>query len=210
MCKPVLIVLLYLGDISMKPCYVMALAALAGMALACARPLGPDDQPITEGPAGRTYTNRSLGFQITIPSPLDASWGLSVQTLHHTGVLADGTSLSLFITGPRGRGDFQPTFTLDPYPVSRNVALADVGVQVAQGFAANYRNYRETAHRGIEVAGGPAERWTFTAQTSSRADRYTVTLVLNGRLAYLLQGNGIEGYYPTDVYESILKTFKFL
>ena len=194
----------------MKPCSVATLAVLAGMAFACARPLGPDDQPITEGPAGRTYTNRSLGFQITIPTPLDVSWGMSVQTTHHTGVLADGTSLSVFITAPLGRGGFQPTFSLDPFPVGRNATLAEVGAQAAKDFAENYRNYRESAHRNVDVAGGVAERWTFTAQTSGRGDRYTVTLVLNGRLAYLIQGNGIEGYYPTDAYESILKTLKFL
>ena len=195
----------------MKPRYSATLALLAGMALACARPLnGPDDQPITEGPAGRTYTNRSLGFQITVPKPLDVSWGLSVQTLHHTGVLADGTSLSVYITAPRGRAEFQPTLTLDPFPVGRNATLADLGAHATKDFAANYRNYRESAHRSVEVAGGQGERWTFTAQTSGRGDRYTVTLVLNGRLVYLIQGNGIDGYYPTDAYESILKTFKFL
>ena len=188
-----------------------ALAVLAGMALACARsPNSPDDHPITDGPAGRTYTNRSLGFQVTLPKPLDQSWGMSIQTLHHTGVLSDGTSLSVFITAPQGRGGFQPTFSIDPFPVSQNEKLSDLGARAAKDFAQSYGNYRETAHQVIQVAGGPAEQWTFRTQTTGRGDRFTVTLLINGRLAYILQGTGIEGYYPTEEYASILKTFKFL
>lgn len=195
----------------MRPCYVTMLTILTGLMIDCARsPNSPDDQPITEGPAGRTYTNRSLGFQVTIPKPLDTSWGLSVQTFHHTGVLADGTSLSVYITAPRGRGGFQPTLSIDPSPVSGNMTVSELGVQTAKFFAADFRNYREDAHRTIEVAGGPAEQWTFRTQTEGRGDRFTVTILINGKLGYLIQGSGIEGYYPTDAYERILKTFKFL
>ncbi|OGG51649.1 MAG: hypothetical protein A3F84_01170 [Candidatus Handelsmanbacteria bacterium RIFCSPLOWO2_12_FULL_64_10] len=195
----------------MKSRCAAALVILAGMALACARsPNSPDDHPITDGPAGRTYTNRNLGFQVTIPKPLDLSWGMSIQTLHHTGVLADGTSLSVFIKAPQGRGGFEPILSIDPFPVSQNEKLADLGARAAKDFAQSYGNYRESAHRVIEVAGGPAEQWTFRAQATGQGDRFTVTLLINGKLVYILQGSGIEGYYPTEEYESILKTFKFL
>lgn len=194
----------------MKSLCAVRLAVLAGVALSCARLPNNSDQPITDGAEGRTYANLSVGFQVTIPKPLDQSWGMSVQTTHHTGVLPDGTSLQVYITGPRGRGGFQPTFSIEPFAVNRSAKLADLASQATLDFSSRYRNYRESAHRAVEVGGGPAEQWTFTAQTAGQGDRFAVTLLINGRVGYLIQGNGIEGYYPTDAYEKILKTFKFL
>ena len=193
----------------MKPWCAAGLAILAGLAMDCGRTIdGPGDQPITEGPLGRTYTNQSLGFQITIPTPLDRSWGMSVQTAHHTGFLSDGTTLSVYITGPRGRAEFQPTFSILPFPVSRSATVSDLSAQAVKDFAANSANYRETAHRTVTLANVPAEQWTFTIRNQGSGDRFTVTLLTSGKLGYLIQGNGIEGYYPQDDYATILKTFK--
>ena len=193
----------------MKPWYVTATAILVGLTMHCAHPLdGSENEPITEGPQGRTYTNQSLGFQITIPTPLDTSWGMSVQTFHHTGFLADGTTLSVYITGPRGRAEFQPTLSLLPFPVGRGTTLSDLATQAVNDFKASYTNYREAAHQTATVGNVPAVQWTFTTRNQGGADRYTVTLLTNGNLGYLMQGSGIEGYYPLDDYARILKTFK--
>lgn len=184
------------------------LAVLGGLALGCGRPLdGPEDQPITDGPQGRTYTNSSLGFQITIPTPLHTSWGMSVQTAHHTGFLADGTTLSVSITGPKGRGGFQPTFTVLPFPVGRGTSLSDLAGQAVKDFTAAFASYRESAHVAVTVANVPADQWTFTTRNQGDGDRFTVTILSSGRIGYLLEGNGIEGYYPQEDYARILKTF---
>ena len=187
----------------------MALTAV--LAMNCARALdGPEDQPITDGPQGRTYTNQSLGFQITIPAPLDSSWGMSVQTAHHTGFLADGTTLSVFITGPKGRGGFQPTLTVLPFPLGKGASLSDLAGQAVKDFTASFANYRESTHATIRVANVNAEQWTFTVRNQGDGDRFTVTILVAGRLGYLVQGNGIEGYYPQDDYARILTTFTLL
>ena len=195
----------------MKLSEIITIGILTGLGASCANlPNEPEDEnPVTIGPLGRTYTNTKLGFQVTLPKPLDDSWGMSVQTAPRDGSLPDGSSLSIFLRAPEGRDGFRPTFSIGPFAVNETATVSDLGAAAMKDFSENLQDYQETDHREVQIGGKPAEQWSFRAQTGSRADRFFVTIVIHRGVAYSLRGDGIAGYYPVSAYSEILNTIKF-
>ena len=195
----------------MKLTEIVAIGILTGLVASCANlPNDSEDEnPITFGPLGRTYTNTKLGFQITLPNPLNDSWGMTVQTAPREGPLPDGSSLTIFLRAPEGRDGFRPTFSIDPFAVDETSTVSNLGAAAMRDFSENFQDYQETDHQDIQIGGKTAEQWFFRAQTGSRADRFFVTIVIHRGVAYSLRGNGIAGYYPVSAYLEILNTIRF-
>ncbi len=195
----------------MKLSEIIAIGILTGLGASCANlPNEPEDEDrITIGPLGRTYTNTKLGFEITLPSTLNDSWGMTVQTAPRDGPLPDGSSLTIFLRAPEGRDGFRPTFSIAPFAVDETSTVSNLGAAAVKDFSENFQDYQETDHLDIQVGGKPAEQWFFRAQTGNRADRFFVTIVIHRGVAYSLRGNGIAGYYPVSAYSEILNTINF-
>ena len=187
------------------------LVVLAGMSVMCARlPTSPGNQPITEGPAGRTYTNQKAGFQITLPKPLDTSWGMTIQEFPRNGPLPDGSGLNVIIRAPGGRDGFRPALSVDPIAVNERKTLSEVRADVTKSFTDNFRDYRESSHESVLVAGHEAERWFFRATTAGAGTTFVATVLINGRVGWIIQGSGITGYFPSSEFDTIVKTIKFI
>lgn len=168
----------------------------------------PEDtanNPTTESDGGRVYSNDEWGFRITVPDV----WGWTAQTSFQARE-PNGLPRVEVVMNREAIGGFEAVLTLRPRALSENSTLQTVTAELEEEFKSTFLGYRAQEKRTFQISGRDGIEWVFrTVFLRRRGDRFFVTVVLDGRKAYLMMGNGTSAAFPVDEYRSIASSLEF-
>ncbi len=168
----------------------------------------PEDtanNPTDAADGDRVYSNDEWGFRITVPDV----WGWTAQTSFQTRE-PNGLPRVEVVMNREPISGFVAVLTLRPRALSERATLQTVTAELEEEFKATFLGYTAQEKRTFQISGREGIEWIFrTVFLRRRGDRFLVTVVLDGRKAYLMMGNGTSAAFPVDEYQSIVKSLEF-
>ncbi len=168
----------------------------------------PDDtanNPTAGSDGDRVYSNDEWGFRISIPDV----WGWTSQTNFQTRE-SNGLPRVEVVMRREPISGFVAVMTLRPRALPENATLQTVTAQLEEELKSTNLGYRAEEKRTFQISGREGIEWIFqTVFLRRRGDRYIVTVVLDGRKAYLMMGNGMSSSFPLEEYRSIASSLEF-
>lgn len=171
---------------------------------------GPIPEDTANNPTGdtdgdRVYSNDEWGFRITVPDV----WGWTAQTSFQTRE-PNGLPRVEVVMNREPISGFEAVLTLRPRALSEKATLQTVTAELEEEFKATFLGYRAEAKRKLTAPGREGIEWIFrTVFLRRRGDRFFITVVLDGRKAYLMMGNGTSAAFPVDEYRAIASSLEF-
>ncbi len=168
----------------------------------------PDDtanNPTADADGNRVYSNDEWGFRISVPDV----WGWTAQTSFQTRE-SNGLPRVEVTMQREPISGFVAVMNLRPRALSENATLQTVTAELEEEFKSTFLGYRAEEKRTFQISGREGIEWIFrTVFLRRRGDRFFVTVVLDGRKAYLMMGNGMSAVFPVDEYRSIASSLEF-
>ena len=168
----------------------------------------PEDtanNPTDDSDGSRVYSNEEWGFRISVPDV----WGWTAQTNFQTRE-SNGLPRVEVVMNREPISGFVAVLNLRPRALSENATLQTVTAELEEEFKSTYLGYRAQEKRTFQISGREGIEWIFqTVFLSRRGDRFFVTVVLDGRKAYLMMGNGMSAAFPVDEYRLIASSIEF-
>ena len=171
---------------------------------------GPSPEDTANNPTGdsdgdRVYSNDEWGFRITVPDV----WGWTAQTSFQTRE-PNGLPRVEVVMNREPISGFAAVLTLRPRALADKATLQTVTAELEEEFKATFLGYRAQEKRTFQNSGREGIEWIFrTVFLRQRGDRFFVTVVLDGRKAYLMLGNGTSAAFPVDEYRTIVSSLEF-
>ena len=168
----------------------------------------PEDtanNPTDDSDGNRVYSNDEWGFRISVPDV----WGWTAQTNFQTRE-SNGLPRVEVVMNREPISGFVAVMNLRPRALSENATLQTATAELEEEFKATFLGYRAEEKRTFQISGREGIEWIFrTVFLRRRGDRFFVTVVLDGRKAYLMMGNGMSAAFPVDEYRSIASSLEF-
>ncbi len=168
----------------------------------------PEDtanNPTNDSNGDRVYSNDEWGFRVSVPG----AWGWTAQTNFQAREI-NGLPRVEVVMNREPIAGFGAVLTLRPRALSETATLQTVAAELEEEFKSTFLGYRAEEKRTFQISGRDGIEWTFrTVFLRRRGDRFFVSVVLDGRKAYLMMGNGTSAAFPTEEYRSIASSIEF-